>query len=262
MSGKMNLAGGAKEMFYRFFQSKEKVTYTLSKQMFFVDNPFEAVRERTDLNALQRIRSLLTRNQADTKRNQIAAQTIPTILLSPLGGILADQANKRNIMVTLDALTGAAESALAVATILGSIAAGIFTKKWNIPALSNLLASLGGFIILSGIAFLLPVSAVIKYAVILVSFCGMQTIISIFSIFAVSLIQQRTPTYFIGKAMAYTSTITLCVQPLGEIVYGFLFDRFYSAVYVVLISTGIIVCMIGLSTKNLKSGFQESSESS
>ena len=136
----MNLAGGAKEMFYRFFQSKEKVTYTLSKQMFFVDNPFEAVRERTDLNALQRIRSLLTRNQADTKRNQIAAQTIPTILLSPLGGILADQANKRNIMVTLDALTGAAESALAVATILGSIAAGIFTKNGiSLPYLTCLL---------------------------------------------------------------------------------------------------------------------------
>ena len=38
----------------------------------------------------------------------LSAATIPSILLSPLGGILADRANKRNIMVTLDALTGAA----------------------------------------------------------------------------------------------------------------------------------------------------------
>ena len=142
---------------------------------------------------------------------------------------------------------GAAESALAVATILGSIAAGILAEKLKIHKLSVLLASMGIFIIPAGIVFILPVNAIIKYGVTVVSFCGMQAVISIFSIFAVSLIQQRTPNHLIGKVMAYTSTVTLCVQPIGQIVYGFLFDRFYSAVYLVLIPTGIIVCIVGLS---------------
>ena len=142
---------------------------------------------------------------------------------------------------------GAAESALAVATILGSIAAGVLAEKLKIHKLSVLLATLGIFIIPAGIVFLLPVNVMIKYGVTVVSFCGMQAVISIFSIFAVSLIQQRTPNHLIGKVMAYTSTVTLCVQPIGQIVYGFLFDRFYSAVYFVLIPTGIIVCIVGLS---------------
>ena len=145
---------------------------------------------------------------------------------------------------------GAAESALAVATILGSIAAGILAEKLKIHKLSVLLASMGIFIIPAGIVFFLPVNAMIKYGVTVVSFCGMQAVISIFSIFAVSLIQQRTPNHLIGKVMAYTSTVTLCVQPIGQIVYGFLFDRFYSAVYFVLIPTGIIVCIVGLSAMN------------
>ena len=145
---------------------------------------------------------------------------------------------------------GAAESALAVATILGSIAAGVLAEKLKIHKLSVLLATLGIFIIPAGIVFLLPVNAMIKYGVTVVSFCGMQAVISIFSIFAVSLIQQRTPNHLIGKVMAYTSTVTLCVQPIGQIVYGFLFDRFYSAVYFVLIPTGIIVCIVGLSAMN------------
>ena len=145
---------------------------------------------------------------------------------------------------------GAAESALAVATILGSIAAGVLAEKLKIHKLSVLLATLGIFIIPAGIVFLLPVNAIIKYGVTVVSFCGMQAVISIFSIFAVSLIQQRTPNHLIGKVMAYTSTVTLCVQPIGQIVYGFLFDRFYSAVYFVLIPTGIIVCIVGLSAMN------------
>ena len=142
---------------------------------------------------------------------------------------------------------GAAESALAVATILGSIAAGVLAEKLKIHKLSVLLASLGIFIIPAGIIFFLPVNAMIKYGVTVVSFCGMQAVISIFSIFAVSIIQQRTPNHLIGKVMAYTSTVTLCVQPIGQIVYGFLFDRFYSTVYFVLIPTGIIVCIVGLS---------------
>ena len=156
---------------------------------------------------------------------------------------------------------GAAESALAVATILGSIAAGVLAEKLKIHKLSVLLASMGIFIIPAGIVFLLSVNAIIKYGVTVVSFCGMQAVISIFSIFAVSLIQQRTPNHLIGKVMAYTSTVTLCVQPIGQIVYGFLFDRFYSAVYFVLIPTGIIVCIVGLSAmsffKNMEREQQE-----
>ncbi len=156
---------------------------------------------------------------------------------------------------------GAAESALAVATILGSIAAGVLAEKLKIHKLSVLLATLGIFIIPAGIVFLLPVNAIIKYGVTVVSFCGVQAVISIFSIFAVSLIQQRTPNHLIGKVMAYTSTVTLCVQPIGQIVYGFLFDRFYSAIYFVLIPTGIIVCIVGLSAmsffKNMEKEQQE-----
>lgn len=142
---------------------------------------------------------------------------------------------------------GAAESSLAIATILGSIAAGLLTEKLKVHKLSLILASLGIFIIPAGIAFLLPVSPIVKYVISIISFCGMQIAISIFSIFAVSLIQQRTPNNLIGKVMAYTSTITLCVQPIGQIVYGFLFDKFSTAVYFVLIPTGIIVCAVGLS---------------
>lgn len=142
---------------------------------------------------------------------------------------------------------GAAESTLAIATILGSIAAGLLTEKLKIHKLSFLIASMGIFIVLAGSAFLYPVNSVIKYVITIVSFCGMQIVISIFSIFAVSLIQQRTPNHLIGKVMAYTSMITLCVQPIGQIVYGFLFDKFSNMIYLCLIPTGIIVCAIGLS---------------
>lgn len=49
----------------------------------------------------------------------LAIATIPAILLSPLGGILADRANRRNIMVTLDALTGISVLSAALSFSLG-----------------------------------------------------------------------------------------------------------------------------------------------
>ena len=146
---------------------------------------------------------------------------------------------------------GAAESALAVATIIGSIAAGLLTGKLKTHKLSLVLSALGIFIIPAGIAFLFPLSKVSVYIVNVISFCGMQIAISIFSIFAVSLIQQKTPNHLIGKVMAYTSTITLCIQPIGQMIYGFLFDGFCDKIYIVLIPTGVIVCAIGLSATGL-----------
>lgn len=75
----MALVGGAKGMFYRCFQSKEEVMHALGSQMFFENNPFEAVRNRHDLNGLQKIKTLLTVNQADEERNSINRQAVPIL---------------------------------------------------------------------------------------------------------------------------------------------------------------------------------------
>ena len=145
---------------------------------------------------------------------------------------------------------GAAESVLAIATILGSIIAGLFAEKLKIYKLHNIICFMGIFIIIAGVAFILPVNTITKYSINVISYCGIQIAVTIFSIFAVSFIQQKTPNYFIGKMMSYTSAITLCVQPIGQILYGLLFDFFHNTIYFVMIITGIILCVIALLATN------------
>lgn len=146
---------------------------------------------------------------------------------------------------------GGAESALAVATIAGSMAAGLLTGRLKAGGLSHVLAAMGICILPAGAAFLFPLGIGVRYGILVAGFCGMQAAVSIFSVFAVSMIQQNTPKTLIGKIMAYTSAITLCAQPAGQMAYGLLFDRCGSRVYVVLIPTGVVVWVIGL----LSSGF-------
>ncbi len=75
----MNMAGGAKGMFYHCFQSKEAVMYALGNQLFFENNPFEAIKKRKDLNGLQKIKALLVLNQSDTKRHNLNMLAIPIL---------------------------------------------------------------------------------------------------------------------------------------------------------------------------------------
>ena len=141
---------------------------------------------------------------------------------------------------------GGAESALAVATIAGSIAAGILTGKLENNRLPSVLAAIGVCILPAGVIFLFPAGAMIRFMANVAAFCGMQAAISIFSIFAVSMIQQNTPEHMLGKVMAYTSAITMCAQPLGQMVYGVWFDGCREKVYLVLLPTGVMVALIGL----------------
>ena len=90
----MDMVGGAKGMFYRCFQSKEDVMHALGNQMFFENNPFDAIKERSDLNGLQKIKSLLALNQSNAERNQLNMQAIP-ILKDPRILAAAVEENRR-----------------------------------------------------------------------------------------------------------------------------------------------------------------------
>ena len=90
----METVGGAKGMFYRFFESKEEVMHLLCDKMFFENNPFEVIKKRTDLNGLQKIKELLVINQSDTKRNDFNLQAM-SILKDPHILASAIAANKK-----------------------------------------------------------------------------------------------------------------------------------------------------------------------
>lgn len=141
---------------------------------------------------------------------------------------------------------GIAESALGIAVILGSMSVGLLSKKISTNNLYLFFIALGIFLMPSGIVLLLPTHTFIKYIVLIVAFCGCQMTCSMFSIFAISIIQERTPQNLTGKIMAYAVSISMCTQPIGEIIYGMFFDRFANNVSLVLIPSSIIICMIGV----------------
>lgn len=99
-----------------------------------------------------------------------------------------------------------------------------------------------------GMAFLLKNEKMV-YAVIMLSIAVMQVLVSIFSIYCVSLIQQQTPNELLGKVMAYISTISLCAQPLGQMMYGILFDVLRDHVMWIMIGSAVCIVLMSMAAR-------------
>lgn len=90
----MQAAGGAKGLFYRFFESKEDAMRALGDRLFLENDPFDAVRGHRDWNGMRKIRELLAYSRADEKRNEINRQAAG-ILKDPHILAAAVAANRR-----------------------------------------------------------------------------------------------------------------------------------------------------------------------
>lgn len=71
------LGGLSKGAIYHHFKSKEEIMDAVGDRMFFANNPFEAVRKRSDLNGLQKLREVVRLNQSDESRTDMTVQSIP-----------------------------------------------------------------------------------------------------------------------------------------------------------------------------------------
>lgn len=72
-----HLGGLSKGAVYHHFKSKEEIIDAVSDRMFSVNNPFEKVKDRSDLNGLEKLREAIRLNQSDEAQNNIVVQSIP-----------------------------------------------------------------------------------------------------------------------------------------------------------------------------------------
>lgn len=153
---------------------------------------------------------------------------------------------------------GAAESAMGAAAVAGGILSGVLAGRLQMSRLYRLLIFTGICLLPAGMMFLLPVNAFGRYLVVLLCFCAVQAAATVFSVMSLSMIQERTPAELTGKIMAFVITFSACAQPLGQLIYGLLFDAFTQAVWVVLAVTGLAVICLGVSFRGLFLSFHKS----
>lgn len=120
---------------------------------------------------------------------------------------------------------GYAQGALAAGGLAGGLMAGMLGKKLNIKNAHWLLAAcaLGLFPIGAVLWFSAP--AMVSYTITVASCFWMMVVSSMFSIQMMSYVQLVTPAHLVGKIMSLVMCICMIAQPLGQALYGILFEE-------------------------------------
>ncbi|MFG6355929.1 MAG: MFS transporter [Acetatifactor sp.] len=150
-----------------------------------------------------------------------------------------------------EALYGFAQGALAAGGLAGGMAAGIFAGRLDIKRSGGLLIAGAGCVFPMGIAGLLFSSAMAVYMVITVCCFLIMVFATVFSVQVMSFIQAQTPQNLVGKVIAVVLTVAMCAQPLGNALYGVLFELCRGMESVAILFAGAVSLLIALGARNL-----------
>ena len=78
---------------------------------------------------------------------------------------------------------------------------------------------------------------------------------TVFTVQMMTFIQTETPQNLIGKVIAVILTVSMCAQPLGNAMYGILFELCKGFEYAVILFSGTVSLIIAISTRSIFKNF-------
>ncbi|WP_029905069.1 MFS transporter [Prevotella sp. 10(H)] len=161
---------------------------------------------------------------------------VPVIITQHLG-FAPDTANR---------LYGYAQGIIAVGAILGGLLAGLLSKKLKLKSGSLILIGSAFSVLIGGIALHFLSESIPVYVILAIG-CGLYvTLSTLLQIQIMTFIQIITPKDLIGKVISCFMCVCMCSIPIGQFIYGIIFEKIESYLYLpfyiaVMIITGISV---------------------
>lgn len=151
---------------------------------------------------------------------------------------------------TANRLYGYAEGAMAMGSLCGGMGAGLFAKKMKAKNGYLLLLFDALTLIPSGLAIMLPIPKFLSYGIILVSCFGMMFLATLFSIQIMSCLQMMVPVNLLGKVISCAMCIGMCASPIGQAIYGGLFELLEGKVFLLFYVAAALTVMVALKMKS------------
>ena len=150
-----------------------------------------------------------------------------------------------------DTMYGFTQGALALGGLCGGILTAIVSEKLKIQNSYVLLLVCSAAVAVMGISLFLNMPPVVSYWVItFMSFTAMGAS-ALFMVQIYTLVQTQTPPQLVGKIMAALISIAMCGQPVGQAIYGVLFDIFAAHTWGVLLVAAAAAFLISLYSKKI-----------
>ncbi|HDR8144662.1 TPA: MFS transporter [Bacillus cereus] len=160
----------------------------------------------------------------------------------------------RVTMQSSDTMYGIGMGLIDFATILGALSIGFFSKKLQMKTLYNWMLIIALLVIpvaLSVTPFTLNLGYYPPFILFILSSLLIAMIMTIVSIYVITVVQKKTPNENLGKVMAIITVVSQCMAPIGQVVYGFMFEGFTAKIYLPIFAISFIMIIIAILTKKI-----------
>ncbi|WP_142316437.1 MFS transporter [Bacillus thuringiensis] len=160
----------------------------------------------------------------------------------------------RVTMQSSDTMYGIGMGLINFATILGALSIGFFAKKLQMKTLYNWMLIIALLVIpvaLSVTPFTLNLGYYPPFILFILSSLLIAMIMTIVSIYVITVVQKKTPNENLGKVMAIITVVSQCMAPIGQVVYGFMFEGFSAKIYLPIFAISFIMIIIAILTKKI-----------
>jgi hypothetical protein len=153
-------------------------------------------------------------------------------------------------------LYGYTQGALAGGMIIGAILASLSGKRLNISHAYKMLGAASVALIPMGLAFTLNLNRMALYWIITTVCFFMMVVITIFTITIMSFIQRSTPEHLIGRVISYILAIPQFTLPVGQMMYGFLFNTGMGHIDVIIYGTAFFSILVAFYSRKIFNDFE------
>lgn len=153
---------------------------------------------------------------------------------------------------------GFAEGTMALGGLAGGISVGVFARRLKLDRAPLFLLVAAAALLPIAVILGVSMDAFVAYGILLASLFVAMACATMFSIQSISFVQLETPGHLVGKVIALIMSLANCAQPVGQLIYGGLFDALRGNLVPVALGTALIAFVIGAITfRVLKRGLAE-----
>lgn len=150
-----------------------------------------------------------------------------------------------------DTALGITQGAMGLGGLAGGMIAGAAAGKIRLKNGYVFLIICSLAAVFMGISVFEAISENIGYIIITAVSFGAMIASTMFGVSMMTAAQQQTPPHLLGKIMAVIIAVSSCSQPLGQAVYGVLFDVFSDKPYWIMIGAAVLAMAVSLYSKKV-----------
>ncbi|MEG1640662.1 MAG: MFS transporter [Ruthenibacterium sp.] len=150
-----------------------------------------------------------------------------------------------------DELLGISQGFLAFGGLCGGILTAVFSKKLKLKNAHFLLLFCSLSVGIMALPPLLHLPNIFQYCILTAACFALMLFATMFSVQMIAAVQTETPPELVGKVIALMMSIAMGAQPVGQAIYGVLFDVLSAHIGILLLCVCILSVLISLAVKKI-----------